>query len=290
MRGFLPLLGALWLGCFCAASAGAQNGQWSQVDDRGLPYATHVDRRHGHDHVYPDRGAIVRDLPGGAIVINYAGISYWFAGGVWYEPRGPAYMVVTPPIALIVPALPEFATKFDSGGQTYLYANDVFYTSRPDLGGYEVVNDPTDTSPAQVASSGSHAPGVALQVAASTAPSDAARSTAVAPQPSDGVPSGEPPAVAGPARPPAADAPASAPAAAFMPANPTRVALEPREGQTADRQARDRYECYRRASTQSHFDPLGMAAGASSGDASQARLAYWRAQTACLEGRGYEVR
>jgi hypothetical protein len=267
MRGFLPLLGALWMGCFCAASADAQNGQWSQAADQIPPYATHVDRRHGHDHVYPDRGAIVRDLPGGAIAVNYAGISYWFAGGVWYEPRGPAYMVVTPPIALIVPALPAFATRFESGGKAYLYANDVFYTSRPDLGGYEVVNDPTDTSPEQVASSGSHAPGVA-------------------PQPSDGTPPGEPPAAAEPAGTSTADAPA----AAFMPANPTRVAIEPHEGQTADRQARDRYECYQRATTQSHFDPLGTAAGASSGDASQARLAYWRAQTACLEGRGYEVR
>jgi transposase len=30
-------------------------------------------------------------------------------------------MVVTPPIGLMVPQLPAYATSFDSGGKTYLY-------------------------------------------------------------------------------------------------------------------------------------------------------------------------
>src|SRR5262249_48375642 len=61
------------------------------------PFHKHHDTRHGHDHYYPDRGAIVRDLPVGTIGTSYAGVSYRYHDGIWLEPRGPAYMVVAPP-------------------------------------------------------------------------------------------------------------------------------------------------------------------------------------------------
>jgi len=63
-------------------------------EEQTEPYRKHRDTRHGHDHVYPDRGAIVRDLPRGAFVVNYAGLSYRFYDGVWFEPRGPAFMTL----------------------------------------------------------------------------------------------------------------------------------------------------------------------------------------------------
>jgi hypothetical protein len=102
----------------------------------------HRDLNHGHDHVYPDRGSVVRDLPHGSILVNYAGMSYQFAEGVWFEPRGPAYLVVEPPIGLVVPTLPQFMTPLNTGTETILYANDAYYRPRPDIGGYEVVNAP----------------------------------------------------------------------------------------------------------------------------------------------------
>ena len=108
------------------------------------PYHQHHDTRNGHDHYYPDRGSIVRDLPQGATVVSYAGLSYRFQDGVWYEPRGPAFMVVDPPIGLIVQTLPTFVTVIARHGETLLYANDVYYRPRPDVGGYEVVNDPAE--------------------------------------------------------------------------------------------------------------------------------------------------
>lgn len=147
----LLVLSVSVLACLGTTCATAQSDQWGQAQDQILPYRTHIDRRHGNGHAYPDRGAVVRDLPHGAATINYAGISYRFAGGVWYQRLGPAYLVVEPPIGVIVPELPAFATSFNSDGKPYLYANDVFYRPRPELGGYEVVNDPQDTAAGPVA-------------------------------------------------------------------------------------------------------------------------------------------
>jgi len=61
----------------------------------------------------------------------------------------------------------------------------------------------------------------------------------------------------------------------------------PQNGQTAEQQASDQYECHHWAAGQSGFDPTQPNGGGASGDA---RAAYQRAMRACLEGRGYSVR
>jgi hypothetical protein len=125
----------------------AESDDASRGDAPKAPsYHRHRDTHHGHNHVYPDRGAIVGDLPLGAVTVNYAGFSFRFADGIWFEPRGPAYIVVAPPIGLLVPSLPPFASTVQEHGEAYLYANDVYYRARPDLGGYLVVNDPVETA------------------------------------------------------------------------------------------------------------------------------------------------
>ena len=144
MRLLTSFLAAVCIGTICATSTLAQNLDERRTEEPYATYHKHYDRHHGHNHAYPDRGAIFRDAPRGAILINYAGVSYRFADGVWFEPRGPAFIVVTPPIGLVVSTLPAFATHVDRGSESYLYTNDIYYRSRPDLGGYEVVNDPED--------------------------------------------------------------------------------------------------------------------------------------------------
>ena len=277
MRLHVLLAGASLAVCLGATCAVARAGQSGQAEDHFLPYPTHVDRRHGQNHVYPDRGAILRDLPRGAAAVDYASITYRFEGGVWYQRVGPAYMVVAPPIGFVVPQLPAFATRFYSGGKTYLYANDVFYRSRPGRGGYEVVNDPGD-APARP---------VPLPVAnpepesgqASAAPvSRGATLTRMQAH----VQAKKPPALPRPL----AVAPASV---SFSLANPTRVVIHPRNGQSAEQEARDRYDCYRFAVMRSGFDPLALNGGGSSADAARHRVDYSRAQAGCLEGRGYAV-
>jgi hypothetical protein len=292
MRLLVLSVSVLCAACLGATCAIAQTGQWGQAEDQVPPYRTHIDRRHGNDHAYPDRGAVVRDVPQGAIAVNYAGLSYRFAGGVWYERLGPAYIVVAPPIGLVVPQLPAFATRVDSAGQTYLYADDVFYRPRPDLGGYEVANDPEDLAPeasqapvgassSRVASAGPIVPEAPAQAPAQTptqAPAPASAQTlAQAPV----QPKSEPFPPATPAATPSSDS--------SVPANPTGVAIHPQNGQSLEQQAMDRYECYRFAVGQAGFDPL-----ASNGSMPQAEVAqhdseYSRAQAACLEGRGYTV-
>ena len=64
----------------------------------------------------------------------------------------------------------------------------------------------------------------------------------------------------------------------------------PRQGQTAERQASDEYECHRWATQQTGFDPSSVAAGTAREANAEQRAGYPRARNACLEGRGYSVR
>jgi hypothetical protein len=89
-----------------------------------------------------------------------------------------------------------------------------------------------------------------------------------------------------------------------QPPGATELFAYPKNNQSAEQQASDRYECYRWAKDQTGFDPTqpGSVAAADAAKpgvstAAQPRPAspgqrqdYLRAQTACLEGRGYSVR
>lgn len=69
-----------------------------------------------------------------------------------------------------------------------------------------------------------------------------------------------------------------------------RVFVYPRNGQSAQQQAADEYDCHRWAVAQTGFDPAASATGVVQvADANQ-RADYPRARGACLEGRGYTVR
>ena len=81
------------------------------------------------------------------------------------------------------------------------------------------------------------------------------------------------------------DAPAPVTAAATA----ARVFVYPRQGQSAEQQAGDEYECHRWAASQSGFDPTIAATGVAQPGTGQ-REDYQRAAAACLEGRGYTVR
>jgi hypothetical protein len=244
-----------------AAGAGYATGAAAQTpgaaaDAAATPYHVHRDVHNGHDHVYPDRGSVVRELPHAAPQINYAGVSYRFYEGVWYEPRGPVFIVVAPPIGLLVSSLPAFATELTVGGQAFFYANEIYYLPRPDLAGYEVINDPTQVPPAAAPVA---APAPATATAAPMAAAVAATTVAA-------------PVAA------AAATPAQLPAS-------VRVYAYPRNGQSAEQQTRDQYDCYRFAASQTGMDPMRGAAG----PASARDLDFQRAESACLDGRGYTV-
>jgi hypothetical protein len=66
--------------------------------------------------------------------------------------------------------------------------------------------------------------------------------------------------------------------------------MYPREGQSAETQAQDRYECHRWAVTETGFDPSMPEGGVPESQNATRRSDYLRAITACLEARGYSVR
>lgn len=74
-----------------------------------------------------------------------------------------------------------------------------------------------------------------------------------------------------------------------QPTSDSRMYVYPRLGQSAEKQASDEYECHRWAVSQTGFDPTAVATGTAGNNISR-RDEYRRANSACLDGRGYTVR
>jgi hypothetical protein len=90
------------------------------------------------------------------------------------------------------------------------------------------------------------------------------------------------------------DAPAGDPnrteASAAAPAPAQDLFIYPKNGQGEEQQSKDRYECHSWAASQSGFDPTQPLGGVEESQAATKRADYQRAQTACLEARGYSVK
>jgi hypothetical protein len=194
----------------------------------------YYDVRYGHNHYYPPRGYFVGGLPPGNIVVTHYSEHFYYAGGVWYAPRGPRFVVVAPPVGVFVPVLPTYYTTVWFGGIPYYYANDTYYVYHDDMRQYEVVAPPEGQ------------PGPAPAGASQGAP--------------QATPGGD------------------------------QVFIYPKNGQTEEQQAQDKYECHRWASTQTGFDPTQTGGGVPPDQNGAKRGEYHRALGACLEGRGYSVK
>jgi hypothetical protein len=66
--------------------------------------------------------------------------------------------------------------------------------------------------------------------------------------------------------------------------------IYPRQGQSEQQQADDRYACHRWAAEQTGFDPTQTPGGSSGTRGGEKRADYQRAMGACLDGRGYTVK
>jgi len=66
--------------------------------------------------------------------------------------------------------------------------------------------------------------------------------------------------------------------------------IYPKNGQPEQQQGTDRYECHNWAGDQTHYDPTRPGGGVAANEAHTKRADYFRAMTACLEGRGYTVK
>ena len=245
---------------FVHAEPGGYHGH--EFREREFRHDEFRDTRFHHDHYYPPRGYRFAALPPNPRVIVRGRDRFYFAGGVWYQPLGGAYVVVRPPIGVYVPVLPAYYTRVWVGPRPYYYANDVYYVQGPQ--GYTVVDAPVGTI------SMAPPPGIAV-------PPDNAVTELGAVQ--NGVPQYAPPPVS--VAPPVSAAPpvAVAPPVTVAQAS-NQLFIYPRQGQNADQQNRDRSECSAWAGGQTGRDPAS-----SSGDPD-----YQRALGACLDGRGYTVK
>jgi hypothetical protein len=117
-------------------------------EDRVMPersFDTHREAlppRYEPSRLAPARGTIVTQLPRETIVVQHAGVSYSVHDGVWYRPYGTRFTVVGAPIGAFVPVLPSFYTTVWFGGLPYYFADDVYYSWRPDQSSYEIVAPP----------------------------------------------------------------------------------------------------------------------------------------------------
>ncbi len=66
--------------------------------------------------------------------------------------------------------------------------------------------------------------------------------------------------------------------------------IYPNRGQSEQKQADDRYECHAWAVKQTDYDPSLPLREEQRANAEQLRSDYFRAMSACLEGRGYTVK
>jgi hypothetical protein len=210
-----------------------------------------LDGRYNHGRYYAPVGTVTRGLPGEYRAYYHGGAPYYFSGGVWYAPRGPGFVVVTPPIGLSIAVLPPYYSTLWVAGVPYYYADNVYYTAAPDQSGYVVATPPDDggqgAPPPPDGSGDPNAPGANAQGVGSYAQ-------------------------------PAPQAPAS-----------SDFIIYPKQGQSKDQQAADQYECHNWAKGQTGFDPTQPSGGAAGGDADRAHSNYDRAMAACLQGRGYQV-
>lgn len=100
--------------------------------------------RRGWDsnHYPPRRGYVAYQLPPRHRVVHHHGHRYYYGGGAWYRPYGSRYVVVDPPVGLVVSFLPQFSTTLHVGGVPYYRAGPVYYVWNPRARGYVVTDRP----------------------------------------------------------------------------------------------------------------------------------------------------
>lgn len=91
---------------------------------------------HGEPHHW------VSHLPAGYIALTVAGLSYFYYDGLFYQPDGPRYVVVNPPLGAVVYRLPYGYHTYWFGPRVYYFAGGTYYQWAPNQNGYVVVPQP----------------------------------------------------------------------------------------------------------------------------------------------------
>jgi hypothetical protein len=86
------------------------------------------------------------------------------------------------------------------------------------------------------------------------------------------------------------DPPQDAATASTAPDRDDQLFVYPKKGQSSEQMSTDRYECHSWAVQQTGYDPTQPLGGVDESQVVAKRGEYHRAETACLEARGYSVR
>lgn len=104
------------------------------------------DYRYNHNRHYPAIGYSITVLPAPHVALTFRGGRLYFHAGVWYQLMGGSYVVVRPPVGVVLPGPPPAYTLVWVGGVPYYYANGVYYVEAP--GGFAVAEPPVTGTPA----------------------------------------------------------------------------------------------------------------------------------------------
>jgi hypothetical protein len=134
----------------CAFFGGTQRlacaqDEHGRATEPGARTTLEFDPRYHLDHYYPKRGLVTTVLPAGSVAVDFDSGNLFFHAGVWFRPDGARFVVITPPLGVVVPMLPPDCVTIWSGGVPYYYADGVFYAAAADKG-YTVTAPPQDAA------------------------------------------------------------------------------------------------------------------------------------------------
>jgi hypothetical protein len=125
----------------------------TQADPRHGGYYHGGPGYYGHydSHYHPSVGVYVNVLPPAPYVAVYGHSHYYYSAGVWYRPYGPRFVVVAPPIGIVIPYLPTYYDTRVVAGATYYVSDGTYYQNNPGGDGYVVATPPQDAAVAAAA-------------------------------------------------------------------------------------------------------------------------------------------
>ena len=84
-----------------------------------------------------------------AISISLGGLLFYYSDGIYYRHHSNGFIVILPPIGLLIPVLPIGYLSFHAYGGTYYYYADVYYIWDIHHRAYRVVEVPETGEPYQ---------------------------------------------------------------------------------------------------------------------------------------------
>jgi hypothetical protein len=93
----------------------------------------------------PERrsGWVTHHLPSSAFILAFGGSNYYYHEGLFYHPSRGAYIIVNPPLGMIVPILPVGYSMVQVYDRDYFFYDNIYYEWAPSYNGYRVVELPT---------------------------------------------------------------------------------------------------------------------------------------------------